>query len=1187
MKKTIPSVLLIWGGLTVGGLVMADVEPTWESMAEHYQVPDWFVNGKLGIWFHWGIPSSIDAGRPHDGSHYGAWMYGTEGQLSASKHPEAVQRLTDWHNQHYGHYSKFGYENMIPRFKAEKWDPDGLVKLVKDVGAHFIMPVACHHDNFDMYDSSHPWNSVDMGPRRDTLKEWKAAARKHGLKFGVSTHLYWSPRFFNSARKCQKEGTPAWKLFNVDYPPKSYSSDDAWNEHWYARCWEIIEKYDPDMFNNDSPYPNITSGRGLGIKLFSAFVDKDLKENNGRQDVVLSFKDAKRDRKAFTYNMERGSAAEIEPEPWMWATDLSGTWFYRDGAVNRMSIPVMIGNALDSISKNGVVMLNIALKGDGTIPDNQMKYLDAFRELFHVNGEGIYDSRPWKVFGEGPLVIKAGRGSENHKAWCQQDIRFTKKNGNLHAFVLAPPTEDIVINTLAESGVYGGAIETVTLLGSDEKVTWSRTARALTIQRPKSLPGRHVIAFRIEGDDKAQASASKAASANAQADSIANGGFSEDKVSSLNNNVWMERSHAGVGWVSPQAGGWTVSDGAARSSAQLLGQVNRVTALKGSALRVSFDWTPSAEATGPDLNIKYRVVGWCSDKGGADTDDFGRLNPSPVFNGLTRKAVGIDLLTGLAVDGYNDVTAGTAQAVAGAMQTVKVDLELGEYGEPANELSNYNYLGLFFQGCGGKPGRLDNVSVVGEGSSDDRNYAEDPNAMQQKAPPKQSRVRPWEGRTPEELRAWAKKNLHHKLTAKKVIDAEAHPEWAWFRKSGLGLFLHWGLPSANPNTGDAWAVIWSKQKANHKRHMEPAEKMFSVAETWNPKKYDPDKWLTAAKLAGFGYSVLTTRHHDGYALWPSKHGTWDTGEHMGGRDLVKDYVEASRKNGLRIGFYYSGPNWHFDYKNREFGFPPNKDFAVNHEHERVDRSTKLIPAMTSAGAEQDEESKGQVRELMSNYGRIDVIWWDGNVAMQEEELRPMQPDVFVARGNIATPEGSHQGADNNVKVTNEAGWWWESCQKSESSFTPNWHYGVECESNHWDTGRLLSELVRCRSLGGNLLVNVPPRGDGEMMPWFYEVCNEMAGWMKHSREAVYDVDLDAPLPTLDKTDNYTTVKGNTWYAMPDDKNSVLIRDVESPVSVTLLRTGEALEFDFHDGVLHADVPAVMRTDLPDMVKIVF
>ena len=498
MKRPLFSVLVSIGAFLLAALVSAkEVAPTWESLSENYEVPDWFVDGKLGVWFHWGIPSSVDENRPHDGSHYGAWMYGTEDQLSASKHPEAVQKLTDWHNERYGHYSEFGYENLIPAFTAENWDPDALVKHVKEMGARFIMPVATHHDNFDMYDSSHPWNSVKMGPKRDTLKEWKEAAYKHGLKFGVSTHLYWSPRFFSSARKYQTPGTLEAKLFNLDYPVTTYHASDAWNEHWYARCWEIIEKYDPDMFNNDSPYPNLKQGKGLGLKLFTDYVNKDLRENEGTQDVVLSFKDSKKDKAAFTYNMERGSSGEIQSEPWMWATDLSGSWFYRKGAANRMSIPVMVGNCVDAISKNGVVMLNIALRGDGTIPENQNEYLTAFGDFMKINGEGIYGTRPWKIYGEGPTGIRSGRGGENQTAFTPQDIRYTTKDEILYAYVLASPTKDIVIRSLAKGGLYEEEIGKISMMGSSEPLTWTRTADVLTIKRPKALPNPHVIGFKI------------------------------------------------------------------------------------------------------------------------------------------------------------------------------------------------------------------------------------------------------------------------------------------------------------------------------------------------------------------------------------------------------------------------------------------------------------------------------------------------------------------------------------------------------------------------------------------------------------------------------------------------------------------------------------------------------------------
>jgi len=495
-----PYVLLLAFGLSVLGPTAhsAQIEPTWESMAANYQVPTWFVDGKIGVWVHWGIPSAIDENRPNDGSHYGRRMYGINGfDASSAKDMEMTRVLAEWHAQHYGPPSEFGYEKLIPLLKAEKWDPDALAMFFKDSGARFIMPVATHHDNFDMYDSSFPWNSVKMGPQRDTLREWKNAAAKHGLKFGVSTHLYWSPRFFNAARPHQKPGTPAWQFFNMDYDPQGYSSQDSWNEHWYQRCWEVIEKYDPDMFNNDAPYPDEKKGKSLGVKLFSSYLNRDLKENDGKQTVVFSCKNGSLDKAAFTYNLERGGSADIRPQPWMWATDLSGGWFYRKGAVNRMSIPVMVGNAVDAISKNGVVMMNVALRGDGTMPENQAAYLTTFGDFLKTCGEGIYGTRPWKVYGEGGLKVKDGRQGENKEDFTQEDIRFTTKDGNLYAFVLAPPTKDILIKTLASGGLLTEEIKNISQLGSEEEIRWARSPEGVTIELPKTSAKLPVIGFRI------------------------------------------------------------------------------------------------------------------------------------------------------------------------------------------------------------------------------------------------------------------------------------------------------------------------------------------------------------------------------------------------------------------------------------------------------------------------------------------------------------------------------------------------------------------------------------------------------------------------------------------------------------------------------------------------------------------
>ena len=478
------------------------IAPNWESMADSYQVPEWFEDGKIGVWMHWGISSSIDENRVADGSHYGRRMYGVKDYNGRNPADfEATRNLTEWHINRYGSLEENGYEKFIPQWKAENWNPEELVKLVKDCGARFIMPVAVHHDNFDLFDSSFEWNSVKMGPKRDIVQEWKDAAYKHGLKFGASTHLYWSPRFFRTARKYQKPNTPEWSLFAMDYDTHNFSKQKSWNQHWYNRCWELIEKYDPDMFNNDSPYPTIKDGDSIGIKLFTDYLNRDLIENKGKQTTVLSFKNSAANKAAFTYNLERGMFDELQKHPWIWATDLSGNWFYRKKAKTRMSIPVLIGNAVDAISKNGVVMMNLAQKGDGTLPKVQEKMLRAFGDWININKDGIYDTRPWKIYGEGPLKfkkLKKQRAKENLKEYSQKDIRFTTKDGNLYAFVLAPPTKDILITSLNKNGISQKNIKDIQLLGSKETISWKAREDGLLITYDfKNISNQPVLCFKI------------------------------------------------------------------------------------------------------------------------------------------------------------------------------------------------------------------------------------------------------------------------------------------------------------------------------------------------------------------------------------------------------------------------------------------------------------------------------------------------------------------------------------------------------------------------------------------------------------------------------------------------------------------------------------------------------------------
>lgn len=481
-------------------LVLAQrIEPNWKSMVENYQCPDWFRNGKIGIWLHWGPQSTLDGeDRPFTDSYTSA-MYGIEdSQGQNSGYVRRVEKVAAWHAKRFGPPSEFGYEKLIPLFKAEHWDPDRLVKFFKECGAKVIVPISTHVDNFDMYDSSFPWNAVAMGPRRDVVGQWKKAAVKHGLKLGVSTHLYQAPACMEEGRKFQKPGTFEGSLFMMDYDPINFQRDKKWNEQWYQRTWEVIEKYDPDWVNVDGPFPDEKRGSGLGVKLFSEYVNRDKDRHGGKQQVVLSHKGGDMDRRGFTYNEEGGMAADIRPSPWIWATrKVSLSWFYWTPARSTVPVPVLIGNIVDVVSKNGFVLANVALRGDGTLPEDQAIILRSIGDWLAINGEGIYGTRPWKIYGEGPKKISDERQGENLEPYSAADIRFTTKDRNLYAFVLAQPTEDIVITTLGLGGPLKERIASIALLGSSETVKWSRSTEGLTIERPGNFPCKYLAGFRI------------------------------------------------------------------------------------------------------------------------------------------------------------------------------------------------------------------------------------------------------------------------------------------------------------------------------------------------------------------------------------------------------------------------------------------------------------------------------------------------------------------------------------------------------------------------------------------------------------------------------------------------------------------------------------------------------------------
>ncbi|MFC2113415.1 alpha-L-fucosidase [Bacteroidota bacterium] len=423
-----------------------------------------------------------------------------------------------------------------------------------------------------------------------------------------------------------------------------------------------------------------------------------------------------------------------------------------------------------------------------------------------------------------------------------------------------------------------------------------------------------------------------------------------------------------------------------------------------------------------------------------------------------------------------------------------------------------------------------------------------------------------------------------------------HPDAQWFPDAGMGLFMHWGLPSAHPETGEPWSTrIFDEKPEWLNQPYRSPEEFWALAKTWNPEKYDPDKWMKAAKAAGFNYAVLTAKHHLGYAIWPSQYGEMNTRVYMNGRDLIAPYVQACRNNDIKVGFYFSGPDWYYDreYMNFYFGQSEekpekNENIYINYKHEKVDSLPKRPPDYREKFR---EYSRGQVFEILNNYGKIDIWWWDGGGAVKREEMREIHPGILVnnrggREGDYVTPETFGQFRYEYIKNARENGWWIELCEIWTKG---TWHYENPIEGEQLkETGWVLYSLARCRCWGANLLLNVGPRPDGQMPEQFYEKCAEIAEWMKHSGESVVNITGGGPYP--EKSNVPITIKDDIWYLHPDYRSEtwdepIVVRDVKKPVNVWLLRTGEPLDYSYDEGTLTIKIPKSKRTDLTDVVAV--
>ena len=519
--------------LTAGG----PIAPTWDSLAAHYRVPEWFRDAKFGIWAHWGPQC-----QPEWGDWYARLMY-LPGRQSWMPKETAYEH----HLRHYGHPSRTGFLDVIGQWKAENWRPEELIGRYVKAGARYFFAMACHHDNFDNFASTHhAWNSTRVGPMKDILGGWEPAVRQAGLKFGISNHsshawhwyqpaygydpqgpmrgrrydAYWLRR--KHGRGKFWEGLDPQELYTGPYyvPPAGITSNEtmtAWHDQrdgqwieaappfnpefvrtWLLRQRQIVDDYRPDLIYFDDT--GLPLGQA-GLEAAAHYYGKAL-ERSGDTDVVLFGKQLQGlQRRALVEDVERGFLDEIREQPWQTDTCI-GNWHYsrRIYEENGYKSPEQVIQRLaDVVSKNGNLLLNIPVRGDGTIDDKEEAILDRIAAWTAVNGEAIFATRPWRKFGEGPTRPPAGMLNEDQaKPFTSEDIRFTRKGDTLYAIFLDWPEGEAAIQSLGTKAFPEAVIERIDLVGGAE-LQFRRNAVALRVTLPRAEGDALVPALRIRG----------------------------------------------------------------------------------------------------------------------------------------------------------------------------------------------------------------------------------------------------------------------------------------------------------------------------------------------------------------------------------------------------------------------------------------------------------------------------------------------------------------------------------------------------------------------------------------------------------------------------------------------------------------------------------------------------------------
>ncbi len=474
--------------------------PTEQSLVQ-YNAPEWFKDAKIGYWVHWGVYSVPAFAGDHAAEWYGRWMYVTE--EDAQKDPSLARGLATaaHHRQTYGDPKDFGYKEFIPMWKAEKFDANQWADLFTAGGAKFFTMMAMHHDNYPLWDSkTTPLNSVNSGPKRDFVGEMEQAIRARGLHFGVSNHSAFNSRFFSFKHSnyshCDQSPIYGYAETGVD--------DVA---DWWAHSTELVERYRPDLVWYDWCWNGYPFTQQTRMNFCSWYYNKANDwgvSTPYSPEVVVAYKSqGKLPDGSAILDLERGGMQDIYPHTWMTDTSLGlHSWSFAPSEEYR-SADQVIDMLLDLISKNGVLQLNIGPKADGSIPDVAKESILSIGDWLKINGEGVYSTRPWTIYGEGP-THPAEQMDGDYVIYTKDDIRFTRSKDMrtlyIHALVY---NKSYTIESLHKGALDMSGVKEITLLDGGEVVSYSQNNKHLTLKMPRNASKEAAAyTFKVSFEDK-------------------------------------------------------------------------------------------------------------------------------------------------------------------------------------------------------------------------------------------------------------------------------------------------------------------------------------------------------------------------------------------------------------------------------------------------------------------------------------------------------------------------------------------------------------------------------------------------------------------------------------------------------------------------------------------------------------